>query len=770
MTANNLTQQDISPDKRAISSRSNIFICFAADESDFARNLDDALRKRRRVSSINWEKFDASGPDAWSDALPRIETAETFIYIVSPSSIASEDCLRQLESAVNLKKVIVPILRVPVEENKMPDALSAIPAIDLRAEADFLKEFETIIKAVSTNLRIDVFICYSRIDRDFAHRLYEELNRTGRNIWLDLKSIPTSTIWEQEIYSGIEASDNFVFVISPDSTRPESFCHKELARAAEHNKRIIPLYYRDTNPAQIPELLARYQRRDFPVGGNFETDFQQFLADLDQNPDYLREHTRLLTRAIEWQRNGSDASLLLRGKDLSRAEELLRNSAGIQPQFTNLQTQYILESLAAEREELKLAEERRLEAERLRQRAEQQAAISQTRELVLSSEANIKKDVQLSLLLAVEAAEKSLGAEGKIDRRIESILRRTVFGAVPRVPTGTQGIESIAWKPDGQMLAAGSSDGRVAVISAVDMNVVDTFDANGWIDTVDWNDDGTLLAAGTREHLVIIWDNERKEKLGQLDLIEDGVMSVSWRKNSKQIAVALARGPQSVVKVIDWEERQNNQLFEVPGIRGAWSPDGKLLATGGIDGTVRIFKFSGEMLAEMPGHERYVHHISWTSDNTRFATASVDDKVIVWDAVEPKSLKILPAKFALGVAWNPDGSRLVCGSGENLVTVWDGNSYEPVFEYTNITTITGDEIDGTGARGYVLDVDWSPKGDTLAASERGDFMSGAGSVLLFPAGMFQPSIDAEGWLALAKTLRRRSLTDEECKEFLHQEN
>jgi WD40 repeat protein len=300
------------------------------------------------------------------------------------------------------------------------------------------------------------------------------------------------------------------------------------------------------------------------------------------------------------------------------------------------------------------------------------------------------------------------------------------------------------------------------------MNVIYTLDAKGWVNTVDFNDDGTLLAVGTREQAVIVWEVGDRKQLGQLNF-DDAVTSVSWRKNSKQIAVALARGDGSVVRVFDWNQMQSKQLYEVSGIRGKFSPNGELLATGGGDGTVRLFTSGGVSLAEIPGHERYVHHISWTSDNRRFATASVDDKVIVWDAVIPRILKILPAKFALGVAWSPNNSRLVCGSGEELITVWDGNSYASVSDFTDSQTITGDEIEDSGPRGYVLDVGFDPKGDILAASERGSFLGGKGSVLFFPSAMFN-SLNAENWLELAKKLRRRSLTNEECKEFFHQNN
>lgn len=336
------------PRARRAGERANIFLCFAPEDRDFARDLDEALRKRRRVSGLNWHG-PSPGGDAAPEALKRIEGADTFVFVVSPSSVASEVCRRQLEQAARLRKVIVPVVRAEVAPELLPPPLASLPAIDYRPEADFLQAFEQVIRAVNTNLRIDVFVCYSREDGEFVRKLYQRLDEDGRRVWLDVKNIAASTLWEREIFAGIEAADNFIFVISPSSVRPGSFCHKELAHAVANNKRVIPLCHRPVADAEVPPVLAQYQREDFTAGRKFDLSFDNLVSVLDQDPAYLREHTRLLTRSIEWQRSDDgggnrDQSLLLRGGDLTRAEDLLETSANKRPQFTNLQTQYVVAS------------------------------------------------------------------------------------------------------------------------------------------------------------------------------------------------------------------------------------------------------------------------------------------------------------------------------------------------------------------------------------------------------------------------------------------
>src|SRR5262249_20623225 len=66
-----------------------------------------------------------------------------------------------------------------------------------------------------------------------------------------------------------------------------------------------------------------------------------FIKALDTDLDYVHDHTRLLTRAIEWDANSRDNSFVLRGNDLKDAEQWLIYGAAKEPKPTQLQTQYI---------------------------------------------------------------------------------------------------------------------------------------------------------------------------------------------------------------------------------------------------------------------------------------------------------------------------------------------------------------------------------------------------------------------------------------------
>src|ERR1041384_6402822 len=100
----------------------------------------------------------------------------------------------------------------------------------------------------------DVMISYSRRDKEFAQRLEASLREGGREIWVDWEDIAPTVDWWAEIKAGIEAAHTFIFVISPDSVRSK-VCSQEIDHAVQHNKRLIPIMYREvTDPIDMERM------------------------------------------------------------------------------------------------------------------------------------------------------------------------------------------------------------------------------------------------------------------------------------------------------------------------------------------------------------------------------------------------------------------------------------------------------------------------------------------------------------------------------------
>ena len=88
----------------------------------------------------------------------------------------------------------------------------------------------------------EVFISYARVNQGFVRDLNNALQKLNRDTWIDWRSIPDSAEWRAEIFAAIDAADNFLFIISPDSLRSE-MCKLEVAHALAGKKRVTTIHY-----------------------------------------------------------------------------------------------------------------------------------------------------------------------------------------------------------------------------------------------------------------------------------------------------------------------------------------------------------------------------------------------------------------------------------------------------------------------------------------------------------------------------------------------
>ena len=205
-------------------------------------------------------------------------------------------------------------------------------------------------RSMAANL--DAFVSYSRRDGAFVAQLKEALEARGRNVWIDADDIPAGAPWRQELGTGIEAADAFVFVISPDSVvSPE--CLQELTRATELGKRLVPVLHEATT--SVPPALAALQYVDVAQNRDLALSVAEIDAAIETDHEWVRAHTEWLARALRWQAGGRDDSALLRGSELDAAERWLAGRKnGKQPPPTDLQTSFILSGRRSERRRLRL--------------------------------------------------------------------------------------------------------------------------------------------------------------------------------------------------------------------------------------------------------------------------------------------------------------------------------------------------------------------------------------------------------------------------------
>lgn len=138
-----------------------------------------------------------------------------------------------------------------------------------------------------------IFISYSRRDMIFVEKLAQDLVDAGYEVWYDLTNIEGGDRWAQEIQKGIDQSQIFVLVVTPNSIASE-WVEKEYLSASQRGLKIVPLL---REHCQLPIWLLNIQYVDI-VGMNYERNFRQIMESFE---NYGRRQGDIKPKSARWQ-------------------------------------------------------------------------------------------------------------------------------------------------------------------------------------------------------------------------------------------------------------------------------------------------------------------------------------------------------------------------------------------------------------------------------------------------------------------------------------
>jgi hypothetical protein len=133
-----------------------VFISYSRLDQPFVRELNEALKNSEQDPWVDWQKIEI-GTKWWSEIQKGIESADTFVFVVSPNSVASKVCGDEVKHALRHGKRFIPILRKEVprelfdQEDAAHQAINAHNWLQFREEDDFAENFQKLINAISHN-------------------------------------------------------------------------------------------------------------------------------------------------------------------------------------------------------------------------------------------------------------------------------------------------------------------------------------------------------------------------------------------------------------------------------------------------------------------------------------------------------------------------------------------------------------------------------------------------------------------------------------------
>jgi eukaryotic-like serine/threonine-protein kinase len=235
-------------------------------------------------------------------------------------------------------------------------------------------------------------------------------------------------------------------------------------------------------------------------------------------------------------------------------------------------------------------------------------------------------------------------------------------------------VYDLAWSPDGKRLAS-TSFATVHVWDALTGENVVTYHGHSlWVYTVAWSPDGCFIATGDAKGEIHFWTDLSAQAVCVYPASSRPVKVIAWPHASG--STKIVAGCEDATAHC-WDTITGNTPFiykghsrEVTGI--VWSPDDQWIVSSSRDKTVQIWDAQGRRVLNYLEHKKEVYTVAWSPTGKYIASVGEDNAVRIWEAATGNTKYVYNCHTNTGcrIAWSPDGSRIASVDGEKTIRVW----------------------------------------------------------------------------------------------------
>ncbi len=269
----------------------------------------------------------------------------------------------------------------------------------------------------------------------------------------------------------------------------------------------------------------------------------------------------------------------------------------------------------------------------------------------------------------------SCGQDGKVlVRDIDSLLVTKQMGSFPYWIVG------LAFSPDGHYLAYGGANGFSSPVGPIGLwnvaadsleRVMNGHSGGCW--SLDFQESSGILASGGFDGVVNMWDPQTGTLLKTLIGHTGAVLSVDFNPHQNLLA---SSATDYTVRL--WDSQTGNRVCVLRGHTGnvgyvKFSPDGLTVASSADDGTVRLWNVADSSLIwSVNAGQGWVNCVNFNPDGSLMVTCGHDGSVVLRDAATGLQLKRLAGHIAsvIRAAFNPAGTLVATAAWDNTVRLW----------------------------------------------------------------------------------------------------
>lgn len=553
-------------------------------------------------------------------------------------------------------------------------------------------------------------------------KLNGALDAAGIDAWVDWEGIPPSADWMKEIKAAIREADAFIFVISPHSLASK-VCAEELNLCLEYQKKLVPVLY--SEPEKRAKIHPKLKSINWVYARSKRDDFKEAISkvldSIQTDLAWVQQHTRLLSRASEWNEKKRNASYLLRGADLEEAQHWMTGSSSVDARAVlPLQAEYIAashraavgrlrglafgigiaflislalgayafqqrdlalqnweEAQAKERaratqqfiaeESMRRAEESMKRAEASMDRAEKSEQIAQAQRSTALAKIyqNRVSGLSVSSLLAMDAYQQLPNLPDA-----EQILRHNISllaDPVKQINAGGQ-ISIVKRSPDGKKFVAANSDGSVCAWGFADGARYFCVEKQGLINDIEFSRDGSAFVTAADNGDVVFWNAENGEKIKTFRY-EKHVWDLAAHPNEIWLGIGTSDG----YGLLDIRALREIYFYRGYDIRKlAFDPFGKYMAFAARDGNVSLWEiFTNNTPAGLLHKNAATLDVAYSPLGKWVVSAGTDSMARLLRVETRKMYSIAHGDWVRQVAFGPEDEWFVTVSDDGLARVID---------------------------------------------------------------------------------------------------